>query len=232
MVTAEDPSDRRARELGEAQRTMLELDRFRELQPHHLFGVPKNASAKEFRQGFLSLAKRYHPGRLPRDAAPEWLKAQIAVYQHLTEVIQRVETQLANEVFEPQSAPPPQPPASGQIPTWQLDVLRLRQEPHQMAATFTVTRQTAFVFSAHRLMNLSTSSVFFPCIPPLSLGTRMGLSFVFPEAQRTVGARGAVAFESTNADRNLRGFGVRLDLTVEDRGFMLRETKRLLASVR
>jgi hypothetical protein len=116
------------------------------------------------------------------------------------------------------------------MPTWQLDVLRLKQEPHQFAGAFSVTRQTAFVFSAHRLMNLSTSSVFFPIVPPLPLGTRLGLTFEFDEANRKVGTRGAVAFESATADQTLRGFGVRLELTTEDKGFMLRESQRLLSA--
>jgi hypothetical protein len=233
MVTSEAPGARAAREQAEAQRAMLELDRYQELSPHHLFGVPKTASARDYRQGFLALAKRYHPGRLPRDASPELVKANMAVYQFLTERMQQVEAQLAAAVFEQRPPTPsaPRPPAEGSgLPTWQLDVLRLKQEPHQFAGVFTVTRQTAFVFSAHRLMNLSTSSVFFPIVPPLPLGTRLGLTFEFDEANRRVGTRGAVAFESATADRTLRGFGVRLELTTEDRGFMLRESQRLLAA--
>lgn len=223
LVTSEEPAARLGRERQETEKALFDLDRFRDLEPHALFSVPKTASAKEFRQGFLNLAKRFHPGRLPRDASGPLVKAHIAVYQYLTEVIQQVEARLA--VHEPR----PSAPAPGRLPTWQLDVLRLRQEPHLVAGHFSVTRQTAFVFSAHRLMNLGTSSVFFPCIPPLPLGTRLGLSFDFEEAHRVIATRGAVAFESATADQTLRGFGVRLDLGAEDRGFMLRESKRLLS---
>jgi hypothetical protein len=234
IVTSEAPGARQAREQAEAQRAMLELDRFQELAPHHLFGVPKTANARDFRQGFLTLAKRYHPGRLPRDASPELVKANMAVYQFLTERIQQVEAQLASAVFDarPPSPSAPRPVGPSTLPTWQLDVLRLRQEPHQVTAAFSVTRQTAFVFSAHRLMNLTTSSVFFPIIPPLALGTRLGLTFDFEEANRRIGTRGAVALESATADQTLRGFGVRLDLTAEDKGFMLRESQRLMSAPR
>lgn len=224
LVTSEDPAVRISRERQETEKALFDLDRFRDLEPHALFSVPKTASAKEFRQGFLNLAKRFHPGRLPRDASGPLVKAHIAVYQYLTEVIQEVEARLT--IHDPR----PSAPAPGRLPTWQLDVLRLRQEPHLVAGRFSVTRQTAFVFSAHRLMNLGTSSVFFPCIPPLSLGTRVGLSFDFEEAHRVIATRGAVAFESATADQTLRGFGVRLDLSAEDRGFMLRESKRLLSA--
>ena len=232
MVTSESPSARAVREQAEAQRALLDLARYQELAPHHLFGVPKTASARDYRQGFLNLAKRYHPGRLPRDAAPELVKANMAVYQFLTERIQQVEAQLAATVFEARPPSPSAPRPGGALPTWQLDVLRLKQEPHQVAGAFSVTRQTAFVFSAHRLMNLSTSSVFFPIVPPLPLGTRLGLTFEFEEANRRVGTRGAVAFESATADQTLRGFGVRLELTTEDKGFMLRESQRLMSATR
>ncbi|MBL8921591.1 MAG: hypothetical protein JNJ54_22210 [Myxococcaceae bacterium] len=230
MVTAEAPDARSAREKQEAERVLFELDRFRELDAHVLFGVPRTASVKDYRHGFLNLAKRFHPGRLPRDASSELVKAHMAVYQHLTEVMQQVEKRLANQVFDTRpSSPPPAPPPGARLPTWQLDVLRLRQGPHQLAAHFSVTRQTAFVFTAHRLMNLTTSSVFFPCLPPLPLGTKLGLTFDFEEARRTITSRGAVAYESAGPDQTLRGFGVRLELATEDRGFMVRESSRLSA---
>lgn len=226
MVTAEAPAARLAREQQEAERALFDLDRFRELAPHALFGVPKTATVKDYRHGFLNLAKRFHPGRLPRDASGPLVKAHMAVYQYLTEVIQQVEAKLA----APEARPSAPPPAPNRLPTWQLDVLQLRQEPHQLAGAFSVTRQTAFIFTAHRLMNLTMNSVFFPCLPALPLGTKLGLSFQFEEARRVVGARGAVAFESATADQTLRGFGVRLDLGSEDRGFMLRESKRLMSA--
>lgn len=224
-LIAEDPAVRRAREEQEAQRVLFELDRFRELEPHALFGVPRSATAKDYRHGFLIIAKRFHPGRLPKEASPALVKAHMAVYSYLTEVLQKVEARL-------EAPPPPRPSAPGpaRLPTWQLDVLHLRQEAHQVAARFEVNRQTAFVFTAHRLMNLSMSSVFFPCIPALPLGTKLGLSFDFKEANRVVGARGAVALESASADQTLRGFGVRLDIGVEERGFMLRESQRLASA--
>lgn len=228
LVRDEPQAARRARELQDAERALFELDRYREMAPHALFGVPKTATAKEFRQGFLNIAKRFHPGRLPREASSELVKAHMAVYQYLTEVIQRAEASAPSEPPPKMAAAPS--PAPNRLPTWQLDVLHIRREPHQLSASFEVTRQTAFVFSAHRLMNLTTSSVFFPILPPLALGTRMGLAFQFPDAHRVIEARGAVAFESATADQTLRGFGVRLDLKTEDRGFMVRESARLLSA--
>lgn len=231
IVSAEVPEAKLAREKQEAERALFELDRFRELDPHVLFGVPKTAGLKDYRHGFLNLAKRFHPGRLPRDASGELVKAHMAVYQHLTEVMQHVEKRLADQVFDTRpSAPPPMPAPGARLPTWQLDVLKLRKAHHELAGHFSVTRQTAFIFTAHRLMNLTTSSVFFPCLPPLPLGTRLGLTFEFEEAHRTISSRGAVAYESAGPDQTLRGFGVRLELATEDRGFMLRESTRLTAS--
>lgn len=229
-VAAERPEARAAREQQETERTLFDLDRFQDLEPHALFGVPRTATAREFRQGFLNLAKRYHPGRLPRDASAPLVKAYIAVYQHLTEVIQQQEARLASAPPPRPSAPPPRPSAPRPLlPTWELSVLKLKQEKHQVAAHFSVTRKTAFVFTAHRLMNLGTSSVFFPCLPALPLGTKLGLAFEFEEARRVVPARGAVAFESATAEGTLRGFGVHLELKPEERRFMQQETERLLA---
>lgn len=243
MVGAEASGDRRVREGEEAQRVLLELDRYRELKPHLLFGVPAGSDIRGYRAGFLGIAKRFHPGRLPRDVAPALLKAHMAVYQYLTEVMAELER---NGVPAPApAAPPPRPSASAAAPPpraeakaaplWSLEVLKLKQLPHALEGAVEVTPQTAIIFSLHRLVNLTTTSCFFPCMPTLPLGTRLDLTFRFVEAKRDVKSRGAVSLESTLLDekQHLRGFGVRLDgLTVEDKGFMLREVRRLQAPSR
>jgi hypothetical protein len=242
LVSAEDPPARRVREHQEAQRALLELDRFRELEAHYLFGVPKTATLKDYRKGFLTLGKRYHPARLPNDVSPELLRANMAVYQYLTEVLNALEVRfgahpavpvIAPVASAPRPLPPVQRPSAPRpeqaLPTWQLEALRLRREHEQLLGQFQVTRQTAFVFSAHRLMNLSNEAVFFPCLPALALGTRLGLTFNFEEAGRAVELRGAVALENSTSGGPL-GFGVRLDLRPTDKTFMLGESQRLLSA--
>ena len=226
MVGAEHPEVRRRRETEEAQRLMFELDRFKDLRPHQLFGVPANATAKDFRAGFAARAKHVHPGRLPKDVAPELLRAQIAVYQYLTEVITTVEKRFATAAAMP-SMPTPVPTRED---TWALARLQLQHTSARLKGSLEINGSTAHVFSVHRLMNLQNASVFFPCLPTLGLGTRMLLTFQFVEAQREIEALGAVALESGTVDQrnHLRGFGVRLDgLDAETRGFMMREVQRL-----
>jgi len=227
LVGDEAPAKRRARELDEAQRLMFELDRFRDLAPHQLFGVPASSTLKDFRAGFAARAKHVHPGRLPRDVSPELLRAQMAVYQYLTEVLRNLEKRFENAAAAAASATPV-PTARENV--WTLAKLQLQQTAARLKGSLEINSATAHVFSIHRLMNLQNSSVFLPCLPTLGLGTRMLLTFNFVEAQRDIEALGAVALESGTVDsrNHLRGFGVRLDgLDTETKGFMMREVQRL-----
>lgn len=231
LAAGEAPRERAARETAQAQEVELQLDRYRELDPHVLFGVPRGSDLKAFRQGFLNVAKRFHPGRLPRDVAPALLKAHVAMYQYLTEVMHQVEQRLGDQATGTERIPTPK---TGTPVLWTLEALHAKRLPHAVEAALAVTARTAFVFSVHRLMNLGNQGVFFPVLPPLPLGTRMELTFRFEEARREVKTRGNVAMEATTITpaQQLRGFGVRLDsLVPEDKGFMLREVKRLEAAV-
>ena len=170
MVVDEAPAKRRARELEEAQRLMFDLDRYRDLKPHQLFGVPASSTLKDFRAGFAARAKHVHPGRLPRDVSPELLRAQMAVYQYLTEVMQELEKRLPR-VASVASSPTPVPTAREDV--WTLAKLQLQQTSARLKGSLDINPSTAHVFSIHRLMNLQNASVFFPCLPTLGLGTRM-----------------------------------------------------------
>lgn len=233
MSGGESPAARAKREEQESQRVLFELDRFRELEAHSLFGVPRAATLSEFRQGFQTISARFSPDRLPADASPVLREAHRAVFQHLSNVMAGVEKRLAPPVPGSRPSSPrfeSSPSNATMPPVWSLDALKLKQMPHALEGTIDVTSTTAFIFSAHRLINLQNQGVFFPCVPPLSLGTRLELTFRFADAGRDIRSRGAVALESAQLDarQNLRGFGVRLDnLSVEDKGFMLREVNRL-----
>lgn len=236
LVTQEGPAARRVREEQDAQRVLFDLDRFRELKPHELFGVPESSSKRDYRQGFLGIAKRYHPGRLSSDVAPALLKAHMAVYQYLSEVMHKVEESIPDHriVSSPTPVPrisrPTPTPLAPRQPLWRLDALNLKPHHNQLMGSVEVTPETAFIFSAHRLMNLKSSGgVFFPCMPTLAMGTRLELTFSFKEANQVVTSRGTVAFESTFSDqKQLRGFGVQLEsLKPEVKGFMIREAERL-----
>jgi curved DNA-binding protein CbpA len=221
-IAQEQAADRTFRETNEASRLELELDRLRELEPWQLFGVPKGSDPRVMREGFLSLAKRYHPGRLPKDSAQPLLKVHMDIYQYLMETQARVEERHAQQkvVVEDHLSK-----------TWSLSELHLERRENGFSGKLSVTRKSAMVFTAHRLMNLKNHAAFFPILPPLKLGTRLWLQFYFEDAQRSIEAHCAVAFENLNASsKELQGFGVRIDgLKPEETGFMLREAARLCA---
>ncbi len=118
LVGAEAPEAKQRREEQEAQKVLFELDRFKELTPNQLFGVPASASRRDFRQGFLNLAKRFHPARLAKDVHPALLRAHLLTYQYLSEVIQQVEASLPPDAptVAPTIAPSPVPFASPSSP--------------------------------------------------------------------------------------------------------------------
>jgi hypothetical protein len=237
ILAEEAPKDRRSREEEQAQLAMFELDRFRELKPHELFGVLDTASLKDFRAGFLAIAKRFHPGRLPRDVAPSLLRAHMAVYQYLSEVMAGVEQTLskhgATHAPAPRWAGPPRPLDPSKVPLWPLDALHLKEQFDSFTCGLDINRETSVIFFVHRLINLPNQGCFFPCMPTLPLGTRLDFTFRFPDAHREVQSRGAVSLESTFVDEkhHLRGFGVRFDrLSLEDKGFMINEVRRMQAA--
>jgi hypothetical protein len=226
LAPAEPPQARRQREEQRAQHALLELDRFQELRPNELFGVPWNASLADHQRGYQALASRFDPASLPADTAPALRDAYLTVYRHLAGVMNKVESRLGAPRQQPR---PAQPTAPAGPPVWSLDALALKRLPHVYEGAVEVTEANCLIFSIHRMMNMKNQSAFFPCVPPLSLGSRMDITFTFPQARRQVRARGAVVLEARLADpqQHLRGFGVQFDLSKEDKGFILQETRRL-----
>jgi hypothetical protein len=243
-----------AQESAEAQRVWLELDRYKELKAWQLFSVPETATTREFREGFLSLAKRYHPGRLDRAASSALTNAHMAMYQYLLETIhqveQRDESVSSDSGFQIQhssaSGIRSTPSSVSQIrapfvsssssihsqPFWSMSVLNLEKQDTQMSGRLTVTKDSAIVFTTHKMMNLQNHAAFFPIVPPLKMGTRLAMKFHFEEAHKDIEARCAVAFENVNnSSRDLKGFGVKIDgIKPEELGFMRRESARLLGT--
>src|SRR5688500_14679493 len=83
-ITPPSMGQRREQELQEAQRIALQLDRFREMSTHELFGVPKTSDLRTYRQGFLTVAKPFHPGRLANNVHAELVKAYMEMFQFLS----------------------------------------------------------------------------------------------------------------------------------------------------
>jgi hypothetical protein len=88
---------RRAQDERRAERVLVELERFRSIPTHELFGVPKDSPVKVYRQGYVNLAKPIHPGRLPNDTHPSLLRACMQMFQFLSERMAQIEKSSVKE---------------------------------------------------------------------------------------------------------------------------------------
>jgi Tfp pilus assembly protein PilZ len=204
-------------EQQQGQLLRLELDRFRDLEPHQLFGVSATASWNEFRQGFLELAKRYHPARLPKGVHPDLLHARMEVFQYLTGEIAKVEKRIQSQGLGAADAQRPLPPARESV----LELIRLTED--KMRAVIQVPEGSFALFTSHRVVNLSAGGMFLEACTGMRLGTRLDLLLRFlRRPQREIQTRGVVILENPVAtERHPMGVGVKLDgLTDADRSYL------------
>lgn len=205
-------AQRHARERQEAQRIALQLDRYEELATHELFGVPKRSDLKTYRQGFIALAKPYHPARLPKDVHPDLLKACMEMFQFLSGRMVLVERELKAS----EAAAPPKPTAPETV------VSLRRAKSGRIEAHIAVDYPKAPMFTEHPLVNLSTNGFFVRAEKTIPLGTSLDVVLSFPTEQHELRARGSVVWE--NAPPNPvqpHGFAIRLDkLTDGERAFL------------
>ncbi len=204
--------ERLAREREEAQRLALVLDGLREKPVHVLFGVAETASFEELRGGYFTLAKRYHPARLPATAAPELKQAYVEVFQFLAARLHEEDRRRKAAAAEPET--PAYRPE---------DFLGLeRRATGRVDARIKVNLATAGMFSDNRTVNLSTGGFFLATDRLLPLGTRLDLLLDFEAEGRQVKATGVVVWENgLERPKQPRGFGVRfLMLGKDDRLFL------------
>jgi hypothetical protein len=223
------PAERRKREVQEAQRAELMLDKFRELADHELFGVPRGSDPRVFRQAFLSLAKPYHPGRLAKDAAPELVRAYMELFQFLSTKMVVLEKAAAAAAPAPEPpvvrgklvSPPAPAPAA---PVAKAEASFVKGQGNWFDAKIRVTPETSDVFTVHKLINLQTNGLFLVHRHDVALGTYLNLNLSFVDEPRDIKSRGAVVLESRLTDpRYLPGIGLRMDrLSTEDKGFIQR----------
>jgi hypothetical protein len=92
----------------------------------------------------------------------------------------------------------------------------------RLQAHVRVTPGNCDMFSAHRLVNLSSSGAFVPCSRPPPLGSLLLVTFHFAEPPpRQVRTRGRVLMENVVRGRDRVGFGMRFDdLSADDRAYI------------
>jgi hypothetical protein len=205
--------ERNGQEMERAVAVLRDLERFRTLTPTELFGVAKSASLREYRQGFLELAKRYHPARLPKDCHPDLLKACMGAFSYLTEQMKAVEAQAPSAVAAPRRAvvtervatPPP-------APRQQLKVDAKPGQGADWVVTVHVPPDDLSAFTAHKIANFNSKCIFVPLLEQLRLGSRVQVIIRFNGSPEEICAEGKVIFENANANaRDPAGMGIRLE---------------------
>jgi len=100
---------RRLREQQEATKLRAKLAAMEGRPPHEIFRLPPDASVDRLRTAFFAVVKRYHPERLPPDAAPELRAAYMEVFAKLSSLMADVERQAAAPAEPPATVAPVAP---------------------------------------------------------------------------------------------------------------------------
>jgi hypothetical protein len=199
-------------EAQRAETVKQDLERFRSLSTAELFGVAKTASPREYRQGFLELAKRYHPARLPRQVNPELLKACIAIFTFLTEKMRSIESQLPGSPGLIERTPVPKAAAPPQAPRSQLKVDAQPGSGNDWVVTIQVPPDDTSVFTSHKVANFNSKCLFVPLLEQLQLGARVQVIIRFTGEPDEIKADGKIIFENVHpTPREPVGMGIRLE---------------------
>ncbi|MCB9646423.1 MAG: DnaJ domain-containing protein [Deltaproteobacteria bacterium] len=91
VVFGEDPLIRK--ELAEAQTTEAEYQRLLRKDYFEVLGISQTSSDDEVRSRYTDLAKRYHPDKIRKEAAPELLEARRKVFALVSEAADHLETE-------------------------------------------------------------------------------------------------------------------------------------------
>lgn len=209
------PDVRLARERAEAQKLRTQLEALRLRPAHEIFKVAQDAPVEVWREAFFKLSKRFHPDSIAQDTAPELKEACATAFRFLSALMTRVENG-AHKIAAGGGTPAP-------APTYDADAFVgiKPTAPGEAEATIRVTPQNVGMFTDHAMMNLGMGGFFLADSRVLPLGTRVQITFSFAEPQKTITARGRVAWEDAGKGKSPRGFGVTfLDLRTPDRDFL------------
>jgi hypothetical protein len=187
--------------------------------PHELFGVRPGASLNDFRAAFFERIKRYHPHRLHPGTAPDVRAACAEMYKVLSDAMMAIQSSGAAPSTPPVGSPParPTPP-----PAFRPDeFVGLEQKgTDRVEARVLVGAHTAPLFTAHKLVNVSTGG-FFIAGRTYPLGMAFDVTLRFEGSPQTMSTRGKVVLESAGTDpRQPRGTGVQLNLSSSERSFL------------
>jgi hypothetical protein len=217
--------ERAAQEAVQAQRVRAELARYISMPTHALFGVSAGSNLSVCRQGFLALAKPFHPARLAQDVHPELLRAHMEMFQFLSGRMVELERSL--------NTPPPPPPAArvatplppGTAPPGGFELLK-RPSDGRLSLKVDLTFANASMLTEHKLVNFRMGGMFLPCERFAPLGTWLDVLLRFSTpSRRDVNARGSVVWENLLNAAYPKGYGVRLEGIKQDdhafvRGFI------------
>ncbi len=213
---------RAAQEAAQATKVRAELARLQSLPTSSLFSVLSSADLATYRQGFLALAKPYHPARLAKDVHPDLLRAHIEMFQYLS-------GRMVEHERTAKAAPPPAPvaavtkvaappPSGGPAPGVQL---RPQPPDGRLEVLIDVSFNNAFMFIDHKLVNFNTGGFFLPCHRLAPLGTWLDVLMRFAGPSREIRSRGSVVWENLVNPAHPQGYGVRLEkLAPEDKTFV------------
>ncbi len=210
-------------EAAQAARVRAELQRVQSLPTHALFGVSASADLSTYRQGFLALAKPYHPARLAKDVHPELLRAHMEMFQYLSG--RMVEQERAMKAALPPARPPPAavPPPIAQASAGPAPGVKLLTRPAdgKIEVHIDVDFSNASMFTEHKLVNFGTGGLFLPCLRLAPLGTWLDVLLRFATPAKEIRSRGSVVWENLINAAYPKGFGVRLErLNDDDKTFV------------
>jgi uncharacterized protein (TIGR02266 family) len=218
------PDDSRERERADARRLRERMEAARGREPHELFRVPPDASLSTWRAAYFALARRFHPARLPAGTHPELVAAFQEAFAFFAERMAEVERRLS----------PPAPPAPAAAYREEDFVGLQRREDGRVHANVRVTLTNFRMFTAHRLLNISSGGMFLTTQAHIPLGTQVDVELIFESHERRIGARTRVVWESAGSDaRHEQGVGLKfIQLTPEDATFIHDFVRRAAAHAR
>ncbi len=216
----------RARQEEDARRLRAHLEACRSRPAHEVLGVPKDAPLETYREAFFRISKRFHPDKVPKDAAPALVEACGLAFRFYSGVMARVEAAPREAPSARRSVPvkaPAPAPAPAAAPEYRPeDFVGIKPlAPGAAAAEIRVTPQNVGMFTDHPLMNLGRGGFFLADARVLPLGTQVALTFRFEDPPHSISARGKVAWEDAGQKGTRPGFGITfLQLSSLDRDFL------------
>lgn len=242
LVAAQEAQLRSTRDQESARKLRLAIEGLQRKMPHQIFELPPDAPASEYRKSFFELVRRCYPEPLRADADPELRQALEDLVALLGRLMSFVEdkqrggaaplrsderTRVEGRPVELRGRAQPRAgePAEGRrVPEFVFQ----RGQDDSLRADLVVNAETYRIFTDSKVTNLSSGGAFIPSSELVAMGTRVSMTFRFPDPSRVVTVQGKVVFWSAGDKGQPRGFGVRFtNLGLTDQAFMTTYVKKL-----